>query len=107
MYGEDWLRKQIAANIVDYIDPDNTPTDIGDIIPPTFANPVPVIGIEKTPYLAGVYIVYQASDSTYPGSGEGTFTATMKLRMRFHFLNIFEPGTALDLASMHGEYSPE
>ena len=102
MYGEDWLRKQIAANIVDYIDTDSTPTDMGDIVPPTFPNAVPVIGIEKTPYLAGVYVVYEASDSTYPGSGDGTFTATMKLKFRFHFLNIFEPGTTLDLADSMG-----
>ena len=47
MYGEEWLRKQIAANIVDYIDADSIPTDIGDIIPPTFAIAVPIIGLEK------------------------------------------------------------
>jgi hypothetical protein len=102
MYGEDWLRKQIAANIVDYIDSDDTPTDMGNIIPPTFTVAIPVIGVERTAYLAGVYIIYQASDSTYPGSGDGTFTATMKLKMRFHFLNLFEPGTTLDLASGMG-----
>src|SRR5207244_290767 len=94
--------EQIAANIVDYIDTDNTPTDMGDIVPPGFSVGVPVIGIEKTPYLAGVYVIYQASDSTYPGSGDGTFTATMKLKMQFHFLNIFEPGTTLDLAGSMG-----
>lgn len=100
MFGEDWLRQQIAANIVDYIDSDNTPTDMGDILPAGFGAPVPVIGLEKTPYLAGVHVIYEASGSTYPGSGAGTFAATIKMKLQFHFLNLFD--TSLDLADVMG-----
>jgi hypothetical protein len=100
MFGDDWLRKQIAANIVDYITSDNTPTDMGNIVPATFAISVPVIGLKKMPYLSGVNIVYQASGSTYPGSGVGTFTATVKMKVQLQFLNMYE--TALDLANAMG-----
>jgi hypothetical protein len=100
MFGDDWSRKQIAANIVDYLTSDNTPTDVGNITPATFALPVPVIGLKKTPYLLGVNIVYQASNSTYPGSGVGTFTATMNMRVQLQFLNLYD--TALDLVTAMG-----
>jgi hypothetical protein len=100
LYGDDWSRKQLAANIVDYIDTDFEPTDVGDIAPAGFPNAVPVIGIEKTPYLAGVHVVYQASGSTYPGAGIGSFTATLKMKIHFHFLNLHE--TVLDLADALG-----
>jgi hypothetical protein len=100
MFGDDWLRQQIGANIVDYITPDNTPTDMGNIIPTGFGIAVPVIGFKKMPHLSGVNIVYQASNSTYPGSGVGTFTATMKMRIQFQFLNLYD--TPLDLANAMG-----
>ena len=100
MFGDDWLRKQIAANIVDYLTPDNTPTDMGDIIPSGFGIAVPVIGLKKMPYLSGVNIVYQASNSTYPGSGVGTFTATLKMKVQVQFLNMYE--AALDLTNAMG-----
>jgi hypothetical protein len=100
LYADDWSRKQIAANIVDYIDADYTPTDMGDIAPAGFPNAVPVLGIEKTPYLAGVHIVYQASGSTYPGAGAGPFAATMKMKVQFHFLNLHD--TTLDLVDALG-----
>jgi hypothetical protein len=100
MFGDDWSRKQIGANIVDYVTSDNTPTDMGDIIPSGFGLAVPVIGFKKTPYLSGVNIAYQASNSTYPGSGVGTFTATLKMRIQFQFQNMYE--TALDLANAMG-----
>ena len=100
MFGDDWLRKQIAANIVDYVTSDNTPTDMGDIIPSGFGIAVPVVGVKKAPYLSGVNIVYQASNSTYPGSGVGTFTATLKMKVQLQFLNMYE--TALDLANAMG-----
>lgn len=100
MFGDDWSRKQIAANIVDYVTSDNTPTDMGSIVPATFSIPVPVIGLKKTPYLSGVNIVYQASNSTYPGSGAGTFAATMNMRVQFQFLNLYD--TALDLVTAMG-----
>jgi len=47
MFGDDWSRKQIAANIVDYVTSDNTPTDMGGIIPSGFSIAVPVIGLRK------------------------------------------------------------
>ena len=100
MFGDDWLRKQIGANIVDYINSDNTPTDMGDIVPSGFSIAVPVIGFKKIPYLAGVNIVYQASASMYPGSGMGTFTATMKMKVQFLFLNLYD--TPLDLTTAMG-----
>src|SRR5436190_6155033 len=103
MFGEDWLRKQVAANIVDYIDQDDTPTDMGYIIPPTFALPVPVIGLEKTPYLAGVNIVYQAANSTYPGAGAGSFNANVSMKVQLLFINLYE--TTLDLANAMGNTS--
>ena len=99
MYGDDWSRQQIAANIVDYIDADSTPTDMGNVAPATFA-PVPVIGLEKSPYLAAVEIIYQASGSTYPGSGSGNFTATLKMKIQFRFFNMFD--TTIDLADSMG-----
>jgi len=69
MFNDNRLRLQLAANIVDYIDSDSTPTDMGDIVPAGFALPVPVIGLEKAPYLAAVEIIFQASNTTYPGNG--------------------------------------
>ncbi len=100
MLGDDWLRKQIGANIVDYITVDPTPTDMGDITPTGFAIAVPVIGLKKIPYLAGMHIVYQASGSTYPGTGTGTFSATMQMKVQFLFLNLYD--TTLDLVDAMG-----
>lgn len=100
MFGDDWLRKQIAANLVDYVTADYTPTDMRNIIPSGFSIAVPVIGFKKMPYLSGVNIVYQASNSTYPGSGVGIFTATLKMRIQLQFQNMYE--TALDLANAMG-----
>lgn len=100
LYGDDWSRKQLAANIVDYIDTDSTPTDVGDAVPTGYTNPIPVIGLEKMPYLAGLHVVYEASNSTYPGPGAGTFSATIKVKLYLHFLNLYEG--ALDLADALG-----
>ncbi len=100
MFGDDWLRQQIAANIVDYITADNVPTDMGSVIPSGFTVAVPVIGFKKMPYLSGVNIVYQASGSTYPGSGVGTFSATVSMKVQFQFMNLYE--TDLDLANAMG-----
>lgn len=77
MFGDDRLRAQIAANIVDYIDTDSIPTDMGDM------NGIPVIGIEKIPYLVEVDAVYTATGST-PGQ------ATIGLTFRLNFFNMFE-----------------
>src|SRR5205085_7810295 len=49
---------------------------------------------------SGVTIGYQASNSTYPGSGVGTFTATLNMKVQLQFMNMYE--TALDLANAMG-----
>jgi hypothetical protein len=77
MFADDRLRLQIAANIVDYIDADSVPTDMGNL------SGVPVIGIEKIPYLVEVDAVYTATGST-PGD------RTVGLSFRFNFFNMFE-----------------
>jgi hypothetical protein len=109
LFGDDRLRQQIAASIVDYIDSDNTPTDMGDVSPSAAPGaspspspvPVPVIGFEKTPYLAAVEVIYEASNSTCPSPAvAGTYTADVRMRVRFRFVNLFE--TTLDLADSIG-----
>ncbi len=92
LFGNERLRLQLAANIVDYIDSDNIPTDLGDIIPDGYTMPIPVIGIEKIPYLTTLFITFQAS-----GRPSGGNTATMKMKMRFNFSNPYE--SPLDLTS--------
>ena len=92
MFNDSRLRLQIAANIVDYIDSDNIPTDLGDIVPDGYPPPgIPVIGIEKMPYLVAIEIIYQASNSN------GTSSATLKMKIQFRFINLYE--SDLDLAS--------
>jgi len=98
MFNDERLRLQIAANIIDYIDADNTPTDLGNYpsigVFPTNPAEYPVIGIEKIPYLAAVEIIYQASNSN------GISAATLKMKIQFRFLNLYEAN--LDLASSVG-----
>lgn len=94
MFNDSRLRLQIAANIVDYIDADNIPTDMGDVIPTGYTDAVPVLGIEKIPYLVGIEIIYEASNSN------GTSSATLKMKIQFRFLNLYE--TDLDLATSVG-----
>jgi hypothetical protein len=99
--GDDRLRKQIAANIVDYIDTDNVPTDMGDIAPSTGATPIPVLGIEKIPYIHAIEILFQASNtSPAPGASPGPHTSTVKMKLQFRFLNLFE--SDLDLSAQIG-----
>jgi hypothetical protein len=101
MFNDSRLRLQIAANIVDYIDSDDTPTDMGDVVPDGYAIPVPVLGIEKIPYLAALEIIYEASGSTCPSPPiAGTYSATVQMKMQLRFLNLYE--TALDLAGSVG-----
>src|SRR5207302_7458096 len=101
MFGDDRLRAQIAANIVDYIDTDNTPTDMGDTAPSSGGSAVPVIGIEKIPYIHAIEIIYQASNSTYPtptpspNPAPGGYTATVKMKIQFRFINLFESNLGL------------
>jgi hypothetical protein len=103
LFNDNRLRLQIAANIVDYIDSDNTPTDMGDVIPEGgYPEAIPVIGIEKIPYLQAVEILYEASNSTCPTTPvAGTYTANLRLKIQFRFLNLFESG--LDLADSVGK----
>ena len=82
LFGNERFRLQLATNIIDYIDTDTSPTDVGDIQPDGFPNAVAVIGIEKVPYLGSVFIIFEASNR----SGN---TATMKMKMRFNFVNMF------------------
>ncbi len=101
MFNDSRMRLQIAANIVDYIDRDNVPIDMGDVVPDGYALAVPVLGIEKIPYLAAVEIIYQASGSTCPSPpAAGTYSATVKMKIQLRFLNVYE--TTLDLADAVG-----
>jgi len=68
-------RLQIAANIIDYIDTDTMPTDLGNYpdIGTTAQNPAtpvyPIIGIEKIPYLVEVDVIYTAAGAySWPGN---------------------------------------
>ena len=98
MFNDPRLRLQIAANLIDYIDADNIPTDLGNYpsigVFPVNPAEYPVIGIEKIPYLVAVEIIYQASGSN------GTSSATLTMRIQFRFINLYE--TDLDLASSVG-----
>ncbi len=99
LFNDSRLRLQVAANIIDYIDTDNTPTDLGNVVPTGFTDAVPVLGIEKIPHLAAVEILYQASNSNYAGI-PGTYSATLKMKLQFRFLNLFD--TPLDPADFIG-----
>ena len=94
MFNDSRLRLQIAANIVDYIDSDSVPTDVGDVLPDGYSEAIPVIGIEKIPYLVAIEVIYQASNSN------GTSSANMKMKIQFRFINLYE--SDLDLASSVG-----
>ncbi|CAN5527883.1 hypothetical protein BH20VER3_BH20VER3_00350 [soil metagenome] len=94
MFNDSRLRQQIAANIVDYIDADDIPTDMGDIVPPGYVDPVPVLGIEKIPYLIAIEVIYEASGSN------GTSSCNLKMKLQFRFINLSE--TDLDLANSVG-----
>ena len=87
VWGDERLRLQFAANLIDYIDADDKPTVLDDYSIPTYADPVPVIGIEKLPYLTGVEFIYTATNAT---SAPPTGTANVALKVRFRFLNMFE-----------------
>lgn len=103
LFNDERLRLQIAANIVDYIDQDDIPTDIGDFTPgPGYADPVPVLGIEKIPYLVAVEVIYEASNSTCPNPpAVGTYTVALRFKLQFRFINLFD--TPLDPAASIGK----
>ncbi len=87
VWGDERLRLQFAANLIDYIDTDDTPTVLDDYVIPGFADPVPIIGIEKLPYITGVEFIYTATSATaVPPTG----TANVALKVRLRFLNMFE-----------------
>lgn len=88
VFNDDRLRKQIAANIVDYIAPPGPSTDMSPPPSPTpspAVSPVPVIGIEKIPYIHAIEIIFQAAN-TDPVA----HTTTVQMKLQFRFLNMFE-----------------
>ena len=91
VFNDDRLRQQLAANIVDYIAPAGAPTDLSDVAPSSGATPVPVIGIEKIPYIHAMEVVFQASNTApAPGNSVGPHTTTIKMKFQCRFLNMFE-----------------
>ena len=89
LFGNERLRLQLAANIVDYIDDDNLPTDLGEV------EGYPVIGIEKIPYLIAVEPRFEhldLGDAATPGFRRSQIT----LRANLRFYNLFDE--PLDLA---------
>lgn len=105
IFNDDRLRQQVAANIVDYIAPAGPPTDMSPPPSPSPAlamSPVPVIGIEKVPYIQAVEVIYQAGSAS-AGSGPlptpwptpGTYTTTIKMKLKFRFINLFEANLVL------------
>jgi hypothetical protein len=103
MYDEERLRLQLAANIVDYIDADNLPTDLGDIKPADDLTAVPVIGIEKIPYLSTVIVIYQAEDrALVTGSSPARETAKISVKFRFNFINLYDQTLDLKMTNPDG-----
>lgn len=92
LYNDERLRLQIAANIIDYIDADSIPTDLGDIAPGSGLDPIPVLGVEKIPQLVAVMVIYQARDRAeiVPPPTPSKRTAKMSMKFRFSFINLFE-----------------
>lgn len=91
VYGDDRLRLQLAANIVDYIDSDSIPTDCGDVAPGPGLPPLPVIGIEKIPYLVECDVIYKSDVATPAGAGK----AKLSVSFRLNFDNLFDTNLAL------------
>ena len=100
LYNEDRLRLQIAATIVDYIDTDNLPTDLGDVEPEPGGIAVPVLGIERIPQLAAVMVIYRAEDRATapptPGSTAPRASAKLSMKLRFNFINLFDSALPLE-----------
>jgi type II secretory pathway component PulK len=75
--------QQIAANIVDYITPDNIPTDSGGT-PPTF------LGLKQTPYLNELVISNTFSltiDPLNPPTGTLTISSTITAELWYMYTN--------------------
>jgi hypothetical protein len=82
LYNDPRLRMQVAANIVDYIDADNVPTDCGTF--PSGLEDVPVLGIERIPYLTEIDVLYEATEVDAINR-----TATLTVRFGFKFSNLY------------------
>lgn len=97
MFADERLRLQLAANIIDYIDADSTPTDLGNypdvgVVPPAAGSTgYPVIGIEKIPYLVELDVVYTANDISPPTPGR----AVIGMSFRLNFFNMYEKDLVL------------
>ena len=85
VYGDERLRRQLAANIVDYIDSDSAPTDMGEF-PEGEPTAPAVIGIEKTPLLVEVDVIYTADDASPPSPT----SARIGVKFRFNFFNMYD-----------------
>ena len=106
LYNDERLRLQIAANIVDYIDTDNVPTDLGDVAPSSGQSPIPVIGTERMPLLVNFVVLYQAKErSPVAGSNPAKTSAKMSMKFRFSFINLFDDTLDLQMPS-RGAGSP-
>ncbi len=90
LFDDERLRKQIAASIVDYIDADNLPTDLGDVVPEPGLPAIPVIGIERIPQLVTVMVIYQAKDRTPAVGTPPRMSASISMKLRFNFINLFD-----------------
>ncbi len=98
IFNDERLRLQLAANIIDYIDPDGIPTDLGNYengalnpIPDPTSDPqnntgYPIIGIERGPYLVEVDVVYTATNVSPAVPGQ----ANIAMSFRFNFFNLFD-----------------
>ena len=100
VYNDERLRRQLAANIVDYIDADNIPTDVGQF-PEGDKDAPAVIGIEKIPYLAEMDVIYTASPTTPPAPG----SASIAMKFRFNFFNMYN--TDMRLSDYIGKITVE
>jgi hypothetical protein len=85
VYNDERLRRQLASDIVDYIDADNIPTDMGQY-PEGDATAPAVIGIEKIPYLAEMDVIYTATNGAVPAPG----SVTIGMKFRFNFFNMYD-----------------
>jgi hypothetical protein len=96
VYNDERLRRQLAADIVDYIDADDIPTDMGQY-PVGDPNAPAVIGIEKIPYLAEFDVIYTATNAGVPTPGN----ATIGMKFRFNFFNMYD--ASMQLSSYIGK----
>ena len=99
LFDDERLRKQIAASIVDYIDADNLPTDLGNVVPEPGLPAIPVIGVERIPQLVAVMVIYQAKERAPSGGTSPHTSAKMSMKLRFNFINLFDSPVDLQMKS--------